>query len=104
MKRLLDHDPVTGVTEYFYYDDATDRVHIETVADAGPVIEANKRQYNEKQASKDWIKVASIPPAVQMLWLEKYGVNLFNRNHDERVKRLLNDPEWRYLRTAPGVL
>jgi hypothetical protein len=47
-------------------------------------------------------KVASIPNAVAMIWLTRYGVDVFKKDHEPAVRRLLNDPEWRHLRTAPG--
>jgi len=104
MKRLFDHDPLSGLTEWFHYDDATDKITIETVDDVEPVLDANKRSYNEGRKSTDFRRIATIPPVVQLLWMEKYGVDLTNKDHLPAVKRLLNDPEWRYLRTSPGVI
>jgi hypothetical protein len=48
--------------------------------------------------ARDMVHVASIPPAIVMEWLVKYGVRAWDRNHAAAVKRLLNDGEYRYLR------
>jgi hypothetical protein len=45
-------------------------------------------------------RAASIPVVVQYEWLKRYGINVFDSDHEEGVRRLLNDPEWRYLRTS----
>jgi hypothetical protein len=49
-------------------------------------------------------KVASIPIGVQYKWLIHHGVDVMNRDHWPKVKRLLNDPEWRYLKTAEIII
>lgn len=104
MKRLFDHDPVAGLTQYFHYDEAGDRFTIETVADSEPIVENNKRLFNEGRPRGDWNCIASIPPEIILKWRELYGVNIMDRNDWPRIRRLLNDPDWRYLRTAPGVV
>lgn len=104
MKRLLEHNPDSGLTQYFHYDESNDTFTIETVADAEPVIERNKKLYTDGRPKGEWNHIASIPPEVILKWREQYGVRIWDRNHWPRVKRLLNDPEWRYLRTAPGVI
>jgi hypothetical protein len=37
---------------------------------------------------------------VALLWLQRYGVDVYRREHWPAVRRLLNDPDWRYLRTS----
>ena len=39
---------------------------------------------------------------VALKWKEERGIDVFNRDHWPAVKKLLRDPEWRYLRTSPG--
>jgi hypothetical protein len=75
-------------------------------SDVTASIEANKAQFNDPARSIDGMgrKVASIPNAVAMIWLTRYGVDVFKKDHLPAVRKLLNDPEWRHLRTAPGKL
>jgi hypothetical protein len=44
-----------------------------------------------------WL-AASIPVGVQYEWMVKHGVNLWNPEHRPKVRQLLNDSEYRYLR------
>lgn len=107
-RRVLDFDPLTGVVEYHSYDPATRETIIETVQDVEPILERNKALQNEDDGgwspSRDLRRAASIPDVVILKWRRELGVDVFNRNHWPAVKRLLNDPEWRWLRTAPGQL
>lgn len=107
-RRLLEADPLTGVREYHRYDAATDRTIIETVQDVAPILDRNRALQNEDDrgwsASRELRRAASIPDIIVLKWRNEYGIDVFNRDHWPAVKRLLNDPEWRYLRTAPGRL
>jgi hypothetical protein len=33
-------------------------------------------------------------------WKRKFGVDLYNKNHAQAVKKLLNSPDYRYLKTT----
>lgn len=107
-RRLLDVDPLTGIVEYHHYDPLTDRTIIETRQDVVPILERNRRLQNDDDqgwsASRDLRRAATIPDIIILKWRSEYGIDVFNRDHWPAVKRLLNDPEWRYLRTAPGTL
>jgi hypothetical protein len=110
LKRLFDHDPVTGVTEIFHYDHVTKDVHIETRQDVSPLIEQNKALQNDESYSQNGIKnemwhFATIPIVVQLQWLQKYGpVNdPMKRGNEKLLFRLLNDPEWRYLKATNKI-
>lgn len=107
--RLLDHDPLTGVSVWHEFDALTGRTTIKTEQDVETYLERNKRIFNEDDISahgkkEGWWHVASIPIIVQDKWMREYGVNIWNKDHIKKVKQLLNSPEWRYLRTAPGRL
>lgn len=98
-RRLIDHDPETGIKTYHHYDDATDKAAIETVQDVTPIIEINKAQQKEgfEKRSELW-HAATIPAVVQLEWMTKYGVDLYNKDHFPAVKRLLNSSEYSHLR------
>jgi hypothetical protein len=104
-KRLLDVDAFTGIRTYHEYDAAEDRTTISYEGDAEPVIENNKRLQNEATGRMgDFCHVASIPPTIQLKWLIEKGVDVLNPDHADGVKRLLNDPEWRYLKVRNIIL
>lgn len=88
--------------------DNVDGVLVERVQDVEPFLDANKADYNSGRSgytpSRAMKHVASIPPIVAELWMNRYGVDVFNKDHAGAVRRLLNSNEWRYLRTSPGRL
>lgn len=106
MRRLLDHDPLTGITTYHHFDYQTGMTTIETVQDMQPFIEQAKALQNDTEYSKNGIKnefwhAATIPINIQYQWL-KEGIDVFNKDHWVKVKQKLNDPDWKYLRTSLG--
>ena len=98
-KRLLDFDPVTQTREYFHYDVERDAFTIERIQETDPIVEANKRNFND--ASGNWRgdmhKIASIPMDLFMQ-LQKQGIT----SDAKAFKKWLNDPENRYFRAKPG--
>lgn len=105
MPRFFDYDPETREIEWFHYDAGTDTATIQRQVDVQPIIDANKRLYNEGDGfnkARDGRRIATIPSIVVDKWKRELGVDVFNKDHEKAVKRLLNDPDWRYLRTAPG--
>jgi hypothetical protein len=72
--------------------------------DAEPILDLNhaKRSLGRSYYAEDpdMHRVASVPLGVAYQWLAAYGVEAWNPDHIDKVKRLLNDPEWRYLKTA----
>lgn len=114
-KRLLDYDPIAGVATYHAYDHAERRTYIETAQDVQPILEANKAlqtmhdggakgltEYSRRGIKAGWWHVAEIPNVVIEKWIRDYGINALKKEHWPKVKKLLNDPEWRYLRSGTG--
>lgn len=105
-KRLFDYDPITGITEYFIYDDSTGGFAIEYQQDAEPLVEANKALWNthEKHSKYgEWSRVASIPNVVVMeLAKQKIMTPGGTILDDKKFRAFLNDRENQYLRTRPG--
>lgn len=108
MKRRLDSD--NGVSSTFHYDSDGDRTTVQTVQDVEPILENNKRLqtlndgYNADRTMK---RIASIPLVVVQQWMQEDGVNWLALPKAEKavyLRRKLNDPQWRYLRTSEGVL
>lgn len=106
-KRLLSYDPITGLETWHDYDAQEDKTVIIYSADSKPVLEQNKAMTNDTDFSKKGIKdgwwlYASIPVMVQVKWLIEKGVDVYNKHHGPQISRLLEDPEYRYLKTTTG--
>lgn len=107
-KRLLDYDPIRGVSCYMEYQASTDSVTMTHEQDVAAVLDANKRQAADEDKTRrgiknDWWKYASVPAIVEVEWLNKYGVILDNPEHKQRVFELLNHPDYKYLKTTNKV-
>jgi hypothetical protein len=104
-ERLLSHDPITGLTEWHSYDELTDTTIIRTEGDSEPYLDMNKKMANDTDFTKKGIKdefwlYASIPPAVQVQWLIEKGVDVYNKHHGKEISKLLEHPDYRYLKTT----
>ena len=109
MKRLLDHDPLRGITRYHHYDPLTKKTTIETVQDVSGILDFNHERRKDESYSKRGIKeemwhAARIPVIIQYKWLADYGIDVWNKDHQDKVDKMLDDPEWRYLKTTTGKI
>lgn len=101
MRRLLDADPASGIVELFHHDPLTDVTTIETRHDCGPLLEHNKRLATSGDGyspSRELRRVGSIPFGVYLRWLAE-GFDALDPNNTIELRRRLNDPDWRWLRT-----
>lgn len=109
MSRYLGRDAVTGAVETFDFDEATDQMTIgRRSLDVEPILDRNKALANHTDGwtspAHDMRHVASIPIDVTFIWLQRYGVRAWDRNHWPAVRRLLNDSEWRYLKCQHVII
>lgn len=102
---LIDFNPETGLRKYIGdHPDDPEGVLVRYTQDAksiDAIIERNKRAQVEAQSQRikgDLVKVAEIPVGVMYEWLVKHGVDCWNPAHADGVKKLLNDPDYRYLK------
>ena len=107
-RRVLDYDPLSGVTCYFEYEKSTDNVVLTHEQDVQSILDANKAAANDDDKTKrgignDWWKYASVPTIVEVEWMQKYGVSLSNPEHRQAVFKLLNSPDYKYLKTTDKV-
>ena len=106
-KRLIEIDPVSGIKTYHDYDHATNTTFIIEEQDVESILSSNKRleadsSFKQKGIKSEWLKIASIPNSVITKWKVEDGVDVFNPSHRKAVMRKLNDPEYKFLRTASG--
>lgn len=86
----------------FHLDPNGKDLTVEHVQDVEDIIERNKALQKETQRS-DWGRhIASIPNVILVRWMLEENVNVLGMSSDEWgrfVKRKLDDPDWRHLRT-----
>jgi len=108
MKRKLDYDPLTGITTWHHYDAHTDKTTIYDEADLEPLHKLNYELRKEEDYSKKGVKnehwhYASIHPIEQQKILDKYGVDVFNKDQTKEVMKILNtDPDFQRCKTTTG--
>ena len=110
-KQVLDYDPSTGVTTYFDYIPETDTTVVHREQDVSAILDANKAIANDesiwkKGVKNDWAHYAQIPNIVLEKWLNEHGVDAWKKENWEKngpVWKLLNSPEYRYLKTTTKV-
>lgn len=100
-RRVLSHDPVTGITKWFHWDDSNDTFLIETGMQQPVlenILEENKKKFNDAPTGwGDGKPVATIPLHI-LFDLKKKGI----LDDETAFKRWLNDPDNRFFRTRPG--
>ncbi|MBY0430290.1 MAG: hypothetical protein K2Q10_03760 [Rhodospirillales bacterium] len=77
------------------------RQEVEPLLDMAKAMAAHNDGYSP---TRELRRVAMIPDVVAVLWLNE-GLDIHNHDDPEMGKRLarkLNDPDWLWLRTAPG--
>lgn len=96
--KVFDVDPLSGITSYWHYDEATDTALIEKRQDVSDILDANKAEFNADHGRYgEWTKVASIPLSVYYDLKAKGIVD-----DPVAMKRWLNDADNRFFRTRPG--
>ena len=87
-------------------------MHVNRVQDVEPIIKRNKARFNGvstkgRKFGGDMRQVASVPLVVIEKWMKEGKIkNPFRMDEADKkaMKRLLNDPDNRFLRTCPGQL
>jgi hypothetical protein len=96
---------MTGITTSVDYIPESDKTVVIREQDASLIIEANKVLQNNDDLTKggiknSWWHYAQIPNIVIEKWKSEHGVDLFNKDHQKAVFKLLNDPQYKYLKTT----
>ena len=105
---LIDADPATGLRKWLGYEAEGDQVLVaydqdRAVTDA--IVDANKTAQAESfDRRSDFWHAAHIPVGVMYEWKVRHGVDAWDPNHRPGVMRLLNDPDYRYLRVRHFII
>ena len=95
MKKKIDKNQI------FHYHNPTGEFAIEHIEDIQPLIDSNKKLQQEDHSIRDEFRLsARIPMTVVYEWKRQFGVDLFNKDHKDAVKKLLNSHDYRYLKTT----
>jgi len=104
MKRVLDYDPATGITQWSHYDEASGSMGLESEQDVTAIIESSKEVFNQTDERAAWKgdmhRVASIP----MVIYHKLAKVSNNFKDQAAIRKFLNDKDNRVFRTRPGRL
>lgn len=99
-RRLFSSDPESGVTKYWHYDPDTDRAVIQTQQDVSQIIDtarANHADSYGRRFNGFMQHVGYIPLAIYAEWMAS------GKHRDQAsIRKFLNDPDNRYLRTFRG--
>lgn|GEM_PF-937839 len=105
-RELLAGADFEGDVVHFAEDDGAGGLLIHSVQDVAPILERNKAMANHNDGyspSRELRRVAFIPNIVRLKWLNEEGWDAWRPDlYGERLAAKLNDPDWRFLRTAPG--
>ena len=73
--------------------------------DLTKLLDQNKRLQQEDHHIKDELRLsARIPVTIYYEWKNKFGVDLYDKNHAPAVRKLLNSPDYRYLKTTKRII
>jgi hypothetical protein len=91
----IDYEELEGGGVAFHY-----------TQDVEPLLDLNKAKQDAGRsyfaADPDMWRVACIPIVVQYEWIRRYGIrDVYAPEYTAKITRLLNDPEWKWLKTAP---
>lgn len=103
-RRLLEYDPHRGLRiDFESLEGGKFALHYSQ--DVEPLLDHNKACQTESIDRKSEFRhYASVPITVQYEWIRRYGVDPLAPDHQDLLARLLNDPEWRYLRTQDVII
>ena len=102
---LLDYNPVTGMREWISTDtDGNSFIRYEQ--DASPILDHNKEMQanNDFDRRSDMWLAARLTDGIMLEWKAKFGIEAWNPDHADGVKRLLNSNEYRYLRVNHFII
>ena len=93
-----------GQTFHFHSADGSMAINHKS-EDLTKLLDQNKRLQQEDHHMKDELRLsARIPVTIYYEWKNKFGVDLYDKNHAPAVRKLLNSPDYRYLKTTKRII
>jgi len=91
--------------DWYVKDNNDGNLIIQGAQDVYDLLELNKAMFTENdgwsKGEKFMRRAASIPHSIRLKWLVEEGWDAWRADlYWDRLQRKLNDPDWRYLRTA----
>jgi hypothetical protein len=104
-RRLFEYDPHRGL-RIDYEDLEGGGFALHYSQDVEDLLDLNKECQNSgaDMRKSEFRHYASVPITVQYEWIRRYGVDPLAPEHQDLLARLLNDPEWRYLKTQDVII
>lgn len=109
-KQYLDRDPITGISHWVSTDEETGITSYGADQNMDAILDLNQAEYNADHGRfGEWTKVASIPMVAfaQIVATGAIGEDGEVRDDVElrkALRKVLNDSDWRKLRTRPGTI
>lgn len=91
--------------DYTWEDDGAGGGHVHSFQDVEQMLDRNKAMANHNDGyspTREMRRVASIPLHLMMQWKAEEGWDAWDPENHDRLARKLNDPDFAWLRTAPG--
>lgn len=91
-------------------DHSEGKAYLEKIQDVEPILERNKALQTHdgklpmERGEGNFRRVGIIPNVIIEKWKNEFGVDVFKPADWPKVRALLNDPEWRYLRSSEGTI
>lgn len=104
-----DYNPVSGITTEYWQHNGSTKVTVRSLQDVEPLLDQNTAELNAKSSKAGvgiaeglGVKVASIPMGMVERFAQQ-GTDILTCSAAE-LKQILNDPDYKKLRTAHGRL
>lgn len=95
MKKLLDFDPLTGITTTFEKEESTGVIHVAKTGDAQPGLDYAKSLANDDDYSKQGIKAGmwhyAHIPAIVLEQMFKHGINPYEPGSGKAIAKYINE-------------
>lgn len=93
------------MTTYHEYIHSEDRTIITREQDVTGLLEVSRAMERNEDIWKEgvkncWAHYAMIPNIIIEKWKNEFGVDVFNKDHEKAWLKLVNQPEYRYLKTT----
>jgi hypothetical protein len=101
-------NPHKEAMERWYWDEDTETMHIKNTFEIGDILEHNKAaaaaSLDSRYGNQMMHHVAEIPNVFIVKFMQEHGINLTEANqspeNSKKLRRLLDDPEYRFLKTT----